>query len=562
MAIGLQDKIDFLKNRIMFRGLAEEDLAEIASRMQEYQQEGGKVLYAKGDTGTVFYIIYEGSVRVWRYEGDQEREIMILETGDKFGEGALLDNAPRSATVTTREDSQFLVLHKDHFDWMLDQYPEIEDYLINLLETREQIREMYFPWLHSGEVIHILSRRHPAQLWLNLLKPFAVILLSAFFFYISTLTRLETLPIILGFASLVMAILWAAWQILDWRNDYFILTNQRVVWIEQVIFQAAARQEAPLAAVQSVDVQTSFVGRILGYGNVLVRTFTGTGSLKLTNVNNPKLMKGSIEEYLMRVRKQTEVKAEKQLRQSIRQSLGIEAQQVEDTIFYVEKPVPEPSQKLAILRTREVSPDGKTITYHRHWWVLLMKTWVSLVCLAGMFAIMVYAWIKNYEFLSFTIPTLSFYVFWFMGFLIFLGMLAYNYVDWKNDIYKINKDDMIIDSEKKPFGEEISRSAPIKNIISLTHEKTGLLRLILNFGTVRVVVADETLSFYDVHNPAQVQQDIYYRQEQIKLQREAEDYEADREHISKWLRAYHDVLVEEENSPRRRYMADDLGEED
>ena len=148
-----------------------------------------------------------------------------------------------------------------------------------------------------------------------------------------------------------------------------------------------------------------------------------------------------------------------------------------------------------------------------------------------------------------------------MGFLIFLGMIAYNYVDWKNDIYKINEDDMIIDSEKRPFGEEISRSAPIKNILSLTHERHGILRLLLNFGNVQVVVADATLPFYDVHNPAQVQQDIYYRQEQIKLQSEADDYEADREHISKWLRAYHDVL-EEEASQKRRYMADDLDDED
>jgi membrane protein YdbS with pleckstrin-like domain len=560
MAISLEEKVNFLKSRAMFRGLDGEEIAEIASLMDEFHQEGDRLVYAEGDKGSVFYIIYDGSVRVWRQEGEQEREIMILESGDKFGEGALIDNTTRSVTVNTLEDTDFLVMHKENFEWMIDQYPEIEQHLIDLLETREQIRDMYFPWMHSGEVIYIFTRRHPAVLWINLLKPFAVLLVSGILFYISTLTRLNTLPTILGFTLLIFFVIWTVWQILDWRNDYFILTNQRVVWIEQVIFQAAARQEAPLSAVQSVDVQTSQMGRLLGYGNVLVRTFTGTGSLKLTNVNDPKKMKSMIEELLMRVRKKTEVVAKKQLRQSIRQSLGIEAQSVEDTVFYVEKPVPETS-KLALLRTREVSADGRTITYHRHWWVLLTKTWVPLICLVGMFAGLVYAWINNYVLLSFTIPTLSFYVFWFIGFFIFLGMIAYNYVDWKNDIYKINEDDMIIDSEKRPFGEEISRSAPIKNILSLTHERHGILRLLLNFGNVQVVVADATLPFYDVHNPAQVQQDIYYRQEQIKLQSEADDYEADREHISKWLRAYHDVL-EEEASQKRRYMADDLDDED
>ncbi|HAY83742.1 MAG TPA: hypothetical protein DCY42_02140, partial [Chloroflexi bacterium] len=175
-------------------------------------------------------------------------------------------------------------------------------------------------------------------LWIDLLKPLGTLLVSGIFFFVSTLTSLETLPTILGFMLLLFSILWSAWEILDWRNDYFILTNQRVVWIEQMVLQAAARMEAPLAAVQSVDVQTSQIGRILGYGHVLVRTFTGTGSLKLTNVDDPKLMKGNIEELLMTVRKKTQVVAEKQLRLAIRQSLGIEAVPVEDDVFYVEKP--------------------------------------------------------------------------------------------------------------------------------------------------------------------------------------------------------------------------------
>ncbi|HSG25535.1 MAG TPA: cyclic nucleotide-binding domain-containing protein [Anaerolineales bacterium] len=562
MPISQEEKVEFLKNRIMFRGLEDDDIAKIASRMEEYHHDGGKILYSEGDRGTVFYIIYQGSVRIWRMEEDQERELMLLEAGDKFGEGALLDQVSRSVSVSTLEDTDFLVMHQDDFEWMLAKYPQTEDFLINLLETREKVRDLYFPWLHPGETIHLFKRRHQATLWIDLLKPLGALLVSGFFFFISSLTSLETLPTILGFMLLVFSILWSAWEILDWRNDYFILTNQRVIWIEQMVLQAAARMEAPLAAVQSVDVQTSLIGRMLGYGHVLVRTFTGTGSLKLTNVDDPKLMKGNIEELLMTVRKKTQVVAEKQLRLAIRQSLGIEAVPVEDDVFYVEKPAQEPVKKFAILRTREVSPDGRTITYHRHWWVLLAKTWFPLLLMTALFAVLVYAWINNYLIFGLTFPRLSFYVFWLIGFLIILGVIGYHYLDWKNDIYKINQDDMVIDSEKKPFGEEISRSAPIKNIISLSHERIGILRLLLNFGDVRVVVADETLRFYDVHNPAQVQQDIYYRQEQIKLQREEDEYEQDRDHISKWLRAYHDVWQEEGLIDRNRYMADDLDEEE
>ena len=121
----------------------------------------------------------------------------------------------------------------------------------------------------------------------------------------------------------------------------------------------------------------------------------------------------------------------------------------------------------------------------------------------------------------------------------------------------INPDDMIIDAEKKPFGEEISRSAPIRNIISLEHNRVGILRLILNFGNVEVVVADTTLTFYDVHNPAQVQQDIYYRQEQIKMKADEQEREEDFNQISKWLRAYHEVTEEERRREQSRLPGED-----
>jgi len=274
-------------------------------------------------------------------------------------------------------------------------------------------------------------------------------------------------------------------------------------------------------------------------------------------------MKGEIEELLLRVRGKTEVIEEERLRQSIRQSLGLEVGEIEDPIFYLEPPDEvRGSVFTKILKTREVSKDGRTITYHRHWWVLLTKTWAPILGLIGLLALLIYAVVNGFVILGMRFPQLSFFTFWFMALLVDIGIIAYHVADWNNDIYKINKDDMLIDSEKKPFGEEISRTAPIKNIISLEHQRTGILRLLLNFGIVRVVVADATLTFYDVHNPAQVQQDIYYRQEQIKLKNQEAEMEADRAHISRWLAAYHEINEEEAAEKNRRFAADFEEEEE
>jgi CRP-like cAMP-binding protein len=562
MAIPLEKRVAFLKQRQIFKEMDEAVLEEIAGRMDEYWLEADKNLFRQGDPGSVFYFIYSGSARVWTIEDGEERDHGFLETGDKLGEEALLMGRPRQVSVTTREETTFLVMHKSDFERMLERYPAIEDYLFALMETRQAFRRNYFPWLHKGEIVQIMSRRHPIQLALRLTRPVALMMVGWFFIYLSSLIELQVVPSIIGWFILALTILWGGWEVLDWRNDFFILTNQRVVWLEQVLLQAAARREAPLAAVQSVDVRTSLIGRIFDFGDLLVRTYTGTGSLTLTNVDHPKQMKAEIEELLLRVRKKTEVTEEKRLRQAIRQSLGMEAEDIPDPVFHLEEPEEEKGPFFKFLQTREVSSDGRTITYHRHWLVLLYKTWLPLLGMAGLIALMFYAITTNFVILTIPFPPVSFILFWFFGQLILAGIALYHFADWNNDIYKITKDDMLIDSEKKPFGEEISRSAPIKNIISLEHNRIGLIRLILNFGNVRVVVADETLLFIDVHNPAQVQQDIYYRQEQIKFQREEKELEDDRQHISRWLRAYHEIREEKDAQARKQFAADFDAEED
>jgi len=564
MAISTEDRITFLKQRPLFNSVEDDYLTEVAGRIDEFSQEPGKVIFKEGDPGNAFYLLYKGSVRVWGINIDEEEvDYGVLEAGDMIGEEALISGRPRGFNVTTLEDTLFFVIHRSDFENIIDTYPEVYDYLHSLMEARRQARELVFPWLHQGEIIQILTRRHPIRMLAAMVRPLVAALVGLFFLMIAGLTSLDTLPRLFGYAILGLAGIWAIWSWLDWRNDLFILTNQRVVWLEQVLFQAAARQEAPLAAVQSVDVKTSYLGRILDYGDVLVRTFTGTGSMKLTWVNRPKQMKREIEDLLLRVRKKTETFEEDMLRQSIRKSLGMEIEtEAEDTVFHIAAPKEEPEPGFKLFRTREVSDDGKTITYHRHWWILLTSTWLPLLGFVTLIALLVYALKNSFVILGMQIPLNSFFFLWVLGILICAGIMGYNFLDWYNDIYKITKDDMLIDSEKKPLGEEISRSAPIKNIISLEHQRTGILRLLLNFGIVRVVVADEELIFYDVHNPAQVQQDIYYRQEQIKLRKEEADLEQDRAHISRWLRAYHEIQSEERASESQKFAADEDLEED
>ena len=108
--------------------------------------------------------------------------------------------------------------------------------------------------------------------------------------------------------------------------------------------------------------------------------------------------------------------------------------------------------------------------------------------------------------------------------------------------------DAIIDREKKPFSTEITKSAPLKNVLSLNHEKRGILGIMFNFGEVNINVGDATLTFRNVPNPAQIQQDIFYRMEKLKLHDEAEREANDQQRMTDWIRTYHEITDEPQDS--------------
>jgi membrane protein YdbS with pleckstrin-like domain len=543
-SIGEEDLLRFLRQRTLFNSLDEEQLKQVAARLGEHELHGGQDLFKEGSRGDAFYIIWSGQVRIWRREGNREIELAVLERGDKFGEEAPLFSRPRSATVTTLKDSHFLTLERPDLQWLLRTFPHTKENLSAIAESHRIARRERFDWLQAGEVIHLIARRHWMELAQDTWKPALLLVGSLLVFFLLSVPGLLLISAIAGGFGTALGILWLLWESIDWRNDFYMITNQRVVWLERVLFQSDSRQEAPLSAVQSVNVDRSFLGRLLDFGKVNVRTFTGTGSLTLTNVSQPLLFQGHIEELLLRVRSKTEEARTDAMRIAIRQSLGLAAPG--EKFVPPVQPIPPDEKALRpfrLVRTREV--EGNTITYHKHPWVLLMRVWIPLFLLLGVVSGAAFLIWRDFVTPEPVYPGFgSAILFGILLGIIPLGMILYAYLDWRNDLYRITKD-QIIDSEKKPLGQEVTKSAPIRNIQSITHARKGLLRLILNFGTVTVVVADTTLTFLDVHDPATIQQDIFYRQEQLKFEAEEGEGDRERQRLAEWFKIYHDVLESE-----------------
>jgi len=108
--------IPLLRKVEFFGGLPDEDLERLAGIVDGMDLASGETLFREGSRGDAFYIVYEGAVELLksRTGGDPEK-LAVRRAGDAFGEMALVDDAPRSATARALEDSRLVTIHREAF---------------------------------------------------------------------------------------------------------------------------------------------------------------------------------------------------------------------------------------------------------------------------------------------------------------------------------------------------------------------------------------------------------------------------------------------------------------
>jgi HEAT repeat protein len=124
--ISLGEKILLLKEIEIFSGLSAAELAAIAAVTKELDYPDGRTIIKQNDVGETVFLIIKGRVEVIMELADG-KEVMLdhIGAGGAFGEMALMDDAPRSATIRTVEPSKFLILHKQEFKETAMEFPRI-----------------------------------------------------------------------------------------------------------------------------------------------------------------------------------------------------------------------------------------------------------------------------------------------------------------------------------------------------------------------------------------------------------------------------------------------------
>ncbi|MCM2313629.1 MAG: cyclic nucleotide-binding domain-containing protein [Thermoanaerobaculia bacterium] len=133
-------------------------LGELAAKATMITLAKDAPVFKEGDPGDAFYLIRNGMVKIGKTSNDKEIVLSYLVAGNFFGESALLEGAPRTATVTTIFPSELIKLSKRDFDQFLDSQPELRKKLLKKLEDRRVLSLIAEATPGSGSILNDLIR--------------------------------------------------------------------------------------------------------------------------------------------------------------------------------------------------------------------------------------------------------------------------------------------------------------------------------------------------------------------------------------------------------------------
>lgn len=145
-------KLDELKGSFLFKDLSDEEIAALAGIFSERVMDEGMTVFIENMPGESLYLVQRGAIKISKMLAEgEEKTLVILGPEDVFGEMAILDGAPRSATARVAESAKLLSIKKDDFEKLCDSNPKLGLKLMRniirvfsqrIRENNEDYREM------------------------------------------------------------------------------------------------------------------------------------------------------------------------------------------------------------------------------------------------------------------------------------------------------------------------------------------------------------------------------------------------------------------------------------
>jgi CRP-like cAMP-binding protein/membrane protein YdbS with pleckstrin-like domain len=549
---------------------------------------------SQGSVGHSFVILRDGAAVVSSLDEEGRlRPRTYLSRDHYYGATSLLEGKTRDVTVRAVvapshdnlpgvRGADVLTLDRRDLEYAFADRRDLWKRGIGLYDNYQKTKEekRKYIWQTEGEVIVWNGRPH---IWW-LIQP--LLILTAF--AVLAWLLVQVAPSALQSAAHTIWILWlgvlgliAVFAVVNYYDDYYIVTNKRVARRDrQLWLLTQTMMEAPLETIQDVTLNTDFWGRLMGFGDLTVRTAAKVGAIVFRHLPRPEyvrqetireraqviaITRGSQRETLrdvlittlrvtlpipdrgpalgndVRPPGRSDRRTGQQQKTSKPQTTLPPSQSAWARFWRrAAEPLPEQWRSVLFASPALTSETVEGVTWRKHWIVLVWKAWIPFLILLGLLiALPLLDSVRQalgMESAAVTLP-------WLIAFLVTFGWLWWVFVDYRNDLYVVT-DEKIIDIERKPLGLDYKRrEGNLERIQSVDSKQVGVFQALFNYGTVviRTAAADEGYDFINVPNPKHVQQVVFQKLDAFRQRKAAKDAVDRQQSVVETLQVYDDL---------------------
>jgi membrane protein YdbS with pleckstrin-like domain len=585
-----RDMLKKLRDMPLFAAYTDEQFRAVSDLLRIEKVERTTLLIQQGGMYTNMYLLRHGQAVVRMVDADGKNHfVKNLTVGEIFNEAAFLTGLRSARTVEALTPLTLWCISRESFLALLAERPELMPMLnppadlpvrLNTPAAKRRQRQQVFQWQRSNEHMAHYCHKHPwvfwRRLWPLLFAAAAILVLvlvarnydgsaqqagqaaapsavtgPAQVFTIETplLLMLQALVILVALASFLYVI----YQIIDWQNDYYAVTDQRLIHRERTVLIRDQQSEVPMNKVQNVSIdRPGIMSWLLDYGNLTIDASGLRSKVQFNDIAKPDQVAEIILNQSQRMHGDSLASQRVKMRADLINELHIVPSNEEDKQAAHKRP----AQRKLTLRSRSSLDnvrntfmphmrvvEGDTILYHKHWLQLAEELTfpVSAVLVYVALLILMRLFVPSVAQIVLGTPLEIGVIVVGIGLLLWV---MYRYENWRNDIYILTPD-RIVDIDRSPFGVGPSsrREARLLAVQNVNLDMSGLWDNAFNIGNVIIQTAgaEGTLTFERVHDPHGVQRDIMSRME-AQDARVRERQMAERRHeFAEWVGIYDEL---------------------
>lgn len=564
----------FIKSNIrelpLFTKLPEQHLDWIAAAFRVMRLEPGDFLFRQGQPTQGMYLIVGGRTQLFQTDKfGRENHLAIVEENQYLNENALFKQSTETASLRALHTSTVLFLSRQRLMDVVSHHPEIKLYLpIPIEAERAQRKERVFQGQRENENVLLDTRRHwwafVRKAWRPMLLALVLVIFASFL-PSGAAILVDIIAIVIPFPVMVF-------YYLEWRNDHFIITDQRVIHIERDILTFRnSISEVPIDSIQEINadnITTDPFSRPLNYGTVEIKTAGEAGNMELTIVPDPDGIQDLIFKNRERRRQAEEEEQLHTVRATVDKVLGRNASNAaadnasvtQDASVTQIEPAPVKKSGLPFLPTRFADDDGNTV-YRKNvvfWLRGTMLPGIAFLVSTAMFLLLL------------IIPGLSdirpigliFTLFLMMIFGLWFYLADW---DWRHDMYIVSDTSIQIIHMRPFWAQDETDQIRLESVDNVISEQSGIFQTLFNYGNVKVFLlgadTDSAKVFRSVSKPKSVQSEITRRQAHYRQKQEIEAEQQRRQEIEQYLSVYHETVSQEKaGQPAPSYFYPGIGQ--